>query len=101
MIRGAAWAVGMRWGVRLIGLASTVILARLLMPADFGIVAMGALTIGFLSTFLELGITMLVIREHQPSREHYDTAWTISLLQGFFLTGLLLAFAPLAGRYLD
>ena len=57
---------------------------------------MGALTIGFLSTFLELGITMLVIREHQPSREHYDTAWTISLLQGIFLSGLLLAFAPLA-----
>ena len=51
MVRGSLWAVGMRWSIRFIGLLSTVILARLLMPEDFGIFAMAGLVIGFLDLF--------------------------------------------------
>ena len=39
IIHGAFLAVAMRWTDRLIGLISTVILARILVPADFGIIA--------------------------------------------------------------
>src|SRR5947207_1688538 len=40
LVRGSSWMVAMRLGIRGIGLISTMILARLLTPADFGIVAM-------------------------------------------------------------
>jgi len=40
MAKGAAWLVGFKLIERSIGLLSTIILARLLIPADFGIVAM-------------------------------------------------------------
>ena len=38
--RGAAWMVSMRWLMRAIGLINTIVLARLLSPDDFGIMAM-------------------------------------------------------------
>ena len=41
MAKGAAWTVSMRFAVCAIGLVSMVILARLLVPADFGLVAQG------------------------------------------------------------
>ena len=45
---GATWMVAMRWTVRSIGLLNTAILARVLMPQDFGLVAMAAVVIGLL-----------------------------------------------------
>lgn len=99
MLRGAGWAVLMRWGIRCIGLVSTVILARLLTPEDFGIAAMGALVMGLLQGFAEFGATMLLIREPDATREHCDTAWTAQLLQSVFLSVLLVSIAPLAARY--
>ena len=47
--------VSMRWGLRLIGIVSTAILARLLTPEDFGLVAMGTLVIGLVGASLNLG----------------------------------------------
>ncbi len=40
MARGAAWMVLFRLFDRSIGIVSTAVLARLLLPADFGLVAM-------------------------------------------------------------
>lgn len=40
MARGAAWMVGFRIAERGLGFISILILARLLLPADFGLVAM-------------------------------------------------------------
>ena len=38
----AGWVIGWRMTSRLLGLASTLILVRILLPADFGVVALGA-----------------------------------------------------------
>ena len=56
--RGAALAVAMRWTDRLIGIASTLILARLLVPADFGIIAMasGRFSLGQVAIPVGVGI---------------------------------------------
>ena len=47
--RGAAWMLVARLTDRAIGLASTVILARLLSPADFGLVAMAMAVTGLIA----------------------------------------------------
>lgn len=91
--------VTMRWTVRAIGLGSTVVLARLLTPEDFGIVAMATLLIGLLTTFTEFGTSQLLIRLDNPERDHYDTAWTIMLAQSVCLAVLLIGLAPMAAIY--
>ncbi len=99
MVRGASWAVAMNWVMRGIGLINTIVLARLLLPEDFGLVAMASLLYGFLDTFFDLGTGTHLIRQPHPSREHCDTAWTIGILRGLAVALMLIALAPLAARY--
>ncbi len=53
-VRGLAWAYGSYVGGRLLVLLSTVILARVLVPADFGVVALALTFMVFLDTVKDL-----------------------------------------------
>lgn len=97
--RGSAWLVAARWSLRAIGLVNTIILARLLRPADFGVIAMAIVMIGFIRIFAETGQALAVIRHAAPTSEHFDTAWTMSVCAGALATLVLLAAAPVAGWY--
>ena len=99
MVHGAFWAVAGNWMLRGIGLINTVILARILAPEDFGLVAMAALLTGLLDTFFDLGTGSLLIRQREATREHCDTAWTIGILRGAAVAVLLILLAPLAAKY--
>lgn len=99
LIRGSAWMIAARWATRLVGLASTLILARLLTPADFGIVAMALIASGLLETIAYAGVDLALMRAGHDTREHYDTAWTIQLIQAAAIALLLLAAAPLTAAY--
>ena len=90
----------MRWGTRLVGMVSVVILARILRPEDYGIMAMAMLLVGFLELFAELGVGVMLIREREVSRLDLDTAWTIRVIQGFCLgTVVVLAAIPAADYF--
>src|SRR5947209_11068718 len=99
LLRGSAWMVGMRWALRLIGLLSTAILARLLVPADFGIVAMAAVVAGLLDTAAYAGVDLALIRAEATSRAYHDSAWTIQVIQALIVAALLVVAAPLAASY--
>lgn len=94
LARGSAWMIAARWTMRLIGLVSTVILARLLTPEDFGVVAIALIIVGLLETIAYVGVDLALMRPGHDTREHYDTAWTIQLIQGAFISCVLLAIAP-------
>lgn len=93
---GSLWAVAMRWAIRLLGLVSVAVLARVLHPEDFGIMAMSMLLVGALATFGELGVGSMVIREAHVSHADLHTAWTLRLAQQLVLAALVAALAPLA-----
>jgi len=99
LVRGSLWMVAMRFSIRGIGLVSTIILARLLTPADFGIVAMAMLMIGFVEVFNETGQQAALIANPNPTRAHYDSAWTVTVLIAAALTAIVLIFAPYAPLY--
>ena len=92
--RGTAWMVAMRWAVRLLGLLSTIVLARLLNPEDFGLFALSVLLIGLAELMGKAGQDMAVIRERDLSREYLDSAWTASILIGFAFGIVLILVAP-------
>ena len=101
MVRGAAWTATMRWVVRFIGFINIIILARILVPEDFGLVAMGAIVIGFINGFTEFGTQQLLIREQNISREHIDTAWTVKIIHGAVVALFLVILAPFAATYFN
>jgi len=99
MARGSAVMIVMRWSMRLIGLASTMILARLLTPLDFGVVAMATVFVGFIELFSFMSFDLALIRIPEPDREDYDTAWTLQAILGTVLSLVILALAPVAAWY--
>ncbi len=100
--RGAGWVIGWRMTTRLIGILNTLILARLLVPADFGLVALATTFSGAIDSLSAVGVDAALIRAPHPSRAMYDTGFTLNLMRGG-LTGLIIAVCarPLAGFYGD
>ncbi len=101
MLHGSFWMIAMRWSIRLIGLVSTVILARLLTPADFGVVAMAMIVVGLLENFSQTGQRLAIIRMPNPTREHYDAAWTLSIIMGLIVGIVIFLIAPLSSHYFN
>lgn len=99
MRSGTFWMIALRWTVRLTGLVSTIILARLLTPGDFGIVAMAMIVVGTLEMFSQTGQRLVLIRLEEPTVDHFDSAWTVSFFLGLAVAGLILAVSPLAVLY--
>ena len=66
MASGARWSVSIRVVERVIGFVSTLVLVRLLSPADFGVVAMGTAIQGILASLTEFGFTKAIIRMKRP-----------------------------------
>jgi lipopolysaccharide exporter len=99
ILRGSGWAIAVRWTARLLGLVSTIFLARLLTPTDFGIVAIAMIIVGTIEIFAQTGQGLALIRHVAPTREHYDSAWTISVLLGLGLGVIIWLAAPVAVFY--
>src|SRR5690349_1747934 len=101
LLYGSALMIAMRWSTRLLGLFSTLILVRLLTPDDFGVVAMAMVILGLLEVFTHTSVDLALIRDRDPSREHYDTAWTLEIVQAIGLAIALVVVAPWAARYFN
>ncbi|MGH7896504.1 MAG: lipopolysaccharide biosynthesis protein [Candidatus Binatia bacterium] len=92
---GIAWLGGSFGGLRLIGLVQTVIMARLLSPADFGTYAMVNVVLGTLGVLTGFGIREGVIQSPHDDRATLDTAFCLILIRGFLLYTLVYFSAPL------
>lgn len=82
MARGAAWLVLFRLLERGIGFVSTLILARILVPADFGLVAMAMSILAALELLGAFSFDLALIQNQRAERRHYDTAWTFGVVFG-------------------
>ncbi len=99
ILGGASWMVGFRFAQRSLGIVSTIILARLLVPEDFGLVAMAVVVFGILELMGAFGFDLALIRDQKASRRHYDTAWTCNLIY-FSVSGLVFALcAPIVADF--
>src|SRR5437016_2831326 len=83
-------------GLRLLVLA---ILARLLSPADFGIVGAALVVVGFSAIFSQLGLAPAIVQRPVLERRHLEAAFSASVLFGLLLGVLLWVSAPFAARF--
>ena len=98
--RSAAMAIAMQWAVRLIGLVSVILLARLLSPGDFGVIAVALTAAALVELFGWVGLRQALLRVREPERAHYDTAFTLQLIIFATLAAVLaIVMAPLAARF--
>ncbi|MGI4746550.1 MAG: lipopolysaccharide biosynthesis protein [Janthinobacterium lividum] len=99
---GGILMVGARFITRLIDMTMMIGLARILVPKDFGLVAIAMSLVLVTEAILELPLNQALLRLPAITKHHYDTAFTLSLLRGLVLWGILIGGAwPFAYFYHD
>jgi O-antigen/teichoic acid export membrane protein len=99
MARGAGWMILLRAVDRAIGVVSISILARLLLPEDFGLVALAVSVVAIVEAFGALSVEAALIRNYDSGRTQYDSAWTIRAAASCALALVLLAAAEPAAAF--
>ena len=99
LVSGSVLYVGYRWFDRFLGVISLAILARLLAPESFGIVAMASIVLGLLEAVFDMGIHVLVLQKDKPNKTFLNTAWTLRFLQSVLIGVIIAGFAPFAADY--
>jgi O-antigen/teichoic acid export membrane protein len=99
--RRVAGSAGLLWllsmGLRLISTLSMLVLARVLVPQDFGLVALASSIIVILDVMTNVQAGSAIIQMRNPDKALFDTAFTLNVLRGAFAAILLCALAyPLA-----
>jgi O-antigen/teichoic acid export membrane protein len=101
-LRGTAWAYGSYVGGQALVLVTTAILARVLTPGEFGVVALALVFITLLDTVSDLGMSpALVISREDELRERAMTVFVFTVALGALLSALTVAVAPLAALFFD
>ncbi|ALS97658.1 lipopolysaccharide biosynthesis protein [Lacimicrobium alkaliphilum] len=91
---GSAFMLVTRVGVKSIGLVSSIVLARLLVPEDFGLVAIAMAIYAFIELFGALGLGTVLIQSQSNDRDDYNTAWTFKVLFGLVSAAAMALAAP-------
>lgn len=100
--QGAGWIIVWRMSTRLLGIASTVVLVRLLPPADFGLIALATSFSVMMEWLSGMGVNDALIREKHIDRAMYDTAFTMNLLRGVAIAAAIAGVAfPVAHFFND
>ena len=96
---GMAWSVIASGGGRLISLVSVAVLARLLAPADFGLVAFALVFIAYIEALGDLGTGAALVRWPHRPRQVAQVTFAINLAMAAVWFALTVAAAPAVARF--
>ena len=101
LLGGIAWTGGVRWISQLLGWTSTLVVARLLTPADYGIVGMAAVFVGLVTLLSEfgLGAAVVMLRDLDPAQARQIN--TLSVMLGVASAAVTCAAALPMARLMD
>lgn len=100
-VRGVPWTFLSFGATKVVMLVATVVLARLLEPADFGLMALALLAFHFFGLLRDLGLGATVVLRQDFDRAAQGTVLTLMLVTALAMTILVAATAPLAALALD
>jgi PST family polysaccharide transporter len=100
-LSGALWSVTSQGGRQAIMLVSNLVLARLLTPHDFGLVATVLIFVNFAIILAEQGFGAALIQRKDVTEEHLSTIHWVNVALGGAFTALLFFGAPVIARIFD
>lgn len=99
LIHGVFWSAVGRYSAVTISIVISMILARLLTPADYGVVSISVVLISFLQMFSTLGIGPAIIQRKDLNRKDLNSLFTFSLILGTVLALLFFGCSWLIARF--
>lgn len=100
-LRAAMWAFAATAGTRIVTLAGLAVLARLLAPHDFGLLAFALVYITYAETIGDLGTTAALIYWKDRREDAAQATFIINLAMGVFWALLTLALAPAIAAFFE
>lgn len=94
VVSGGTWVFTLHIVSQLLHLIRTVILARLLVPHDFGLAGVAMLAISTLGAFTSTGFGAALIQKKGDINRYLNVAWTVQLFRSFVLAIILFFIAP-------
>lgn len=98
-IAGTGWMVGFRLFSRLLGLAGTLIVARLLVPADFGVVAVASTITAATNSVTDVGVQDSLIRFRGDPVPLYNSGFTIQMVRAVLSALVLVVVAQFVDQW--
>jgi O-antigen/teichoic acid export membrane protein len=89
LTRGSLWIASAKIVNNGLLAISTIVLARLLVPDDFGIVALAGSFIAIATAFTELSLGSALINVKDPDDDHYHTVWTLGLIRALLIAACI------------
>jgi O-antigen/teichoic acid export membrane protein len=98
---GFGWVALCNYSNRILGFVTTLILAKVLTPSDFGVVAIASMMIQVIQILKDMGLSEAVIYNKREDRSAIDTAHTVLVGYNTILFLIAAAIAPFAARFYD
>ena len=101
VVKGSVWLFSLRGADRLFYFVKLIIIARILMPTDFGLMGIALLAMATLDTFSQTGFQQALIQKKKDISEYLDAAWTFTLFRGLILFFIIYSIAPYVSTFFN
>lgn len=98
---GMFWSFLIQGGTQIINFVVTVILARLLLPAEFGLIGMIAIFVMISQALVDGGFASSLIRTSEADNVDYSTVFFVNLFSSVVLYGSLFVLAPFVSEFFN
>jgi lipopolysaccharide exporter len=92
------WQAFQMGGVKALYMVRLLVLAILLTPADFGLIAIALAATGFLLNLTNFGLIPAVVQAENMDDARYDAVWTFDMTRSVIVTALTVVLAPLIAK---
>lgn len=89
------WQAFQMGGVKILYMIRLLVLAILLTPEDFGLIAIALSATGFLLNLTNFGLIPAAVQAENMDDARYDAVWSFDVTRAFIVTALTIIFAPL------
>lgn len=100
-VSGMVWTFAQQFSTQGIGFIISVVLARLLLPAEFGIIGMIAIFMGIGAALVDSGLASSLIRTPDANQEDFSTVFYFNILGSLFFYFILYISAPHIAKFFD
>lgn len=94
VVHGGAWMVALRCTQQVLALVRLVIIGRILMPSDYGLLTIALIILTIARILTETGFDAALVQRRGDIKPYLDAAWTVHVFRGLLLFGLVFTGAP-------
>jgi lipopolysaccharide exporter len=101
VVKGGIWVFAARIADRSFYFIKLIILARILLPRDFGVLGIAMLMILNLETFFRTGFSDALIQRREVTDDYLNSAWTTGIIRGTVLSAIVYIAGPYVAGFFN